>query len=587
MRTSIATLTVASLILSFGVASAQAAPSEVDVRVEGASETLFEGPLLTEGHDVQSASGTKEDTEEHPCDGTNNKAHMSPGPTPTAAAVDAMSIIGETFAGRWYPGFDDYFITRWGPEKEEKGMSWGLVVNNVFTDVGGCQYELSKGAEVLWIYNAFTTRPILALLPESVGYTSGPRPLTATAELNKPFTVEVLAYKDKEEDEPPAGPERAGAEPYSGAKVSPVETNAAGFEKLDTASPEAVSTNAEGKASITFTKSGWHRIKATVLNEAGEEDAIRSNRIDVCVPAEGDSGCGAIPEEDQVRVPARTEAERRHEEELKVEEEARRQGEEAKREEEERKLTEQVKLQEAEEIKRQEEAKKREAEGKAEVLGFKAAQPESVLTSPVRVQAPTFDGQGAVQGLVGVGWQILEPGVGLKSWTITSKVLGVAGAPDVTRATGSSTTSALLTLPSGLAYEIEVTFTDVLGRSSTMQVGKVLVPRDDRWSGLHYTGRWRHLKQVGAWLGTVSRAGAGARVSVKLGPGRPVFLMRGTSSTARVEVRAGSDREMFTVPRGSSSSSKLLTAESRARAGTVTLRVLTGTVDLDGVALES
>jgi hypothetical protein len=265
MRTSIATLTVASLILILGVASAQAAPSEVDARVEGASETLFEGPILTEGHDVQSASGTKEDTEEHPCDGTNDKAHATPGPTPTAAAVDAMSIIGETFAGRWYPGFDDYLITRWGPDKEEKGMSWGLVVNNVFTDIGGCQYELNNGAEVLWVYNAFTTRPLLALLPTSSGYTSGPRPLTATAELNKPFNVEVLAYKDKEEDEPPIAPERAGAEPYSGAEVSPVETTAAGFEKLDTASPETVGTNRRATPSPSPAGTGSRRPSSTRL----------------------------------------------------------------------------------------------------------------------------------------------------------------------------------------------------------------------------------------------------------------------------------------------------------------------------------
>ena len=40
-------------------------------------------------------------------------------------------------------------------------------------------------------------------------YTSGTRPLTATAELDKPFEVEVLDYADQQEDKPPADPERS------------------------------------------------------------------------------------------------------------------------------------------------------------------------------------------------------------------------------------------------------------------------------------------------------------------------------------------------------------------------------------------
>ena len=142
------------------------------MRIEGQSETLFEGPILTEGHDVKASS----DTKERPCDGINSldPQNKTPGPTPTSASVDAMSLIGETFDGQWYPGYGDYFITRWGPEKEEEGMSWGVLVNNVFTDVGGCQYQLSTGDEVLWAYNAFDHKPFLALFPagDTFRYTS-------------------------------------------------------------------------------------------------------------------------------------------------------------------------------------------------------------------------------------------------------------------------------------------------------------------------------------------------------------------------------------------------------------------------------
>jgi len=296
-------VTIALVLLALMGPAAQAGPMEVNVRIEGRSETLFEGPILTEGHDIEASS----DAQERSCDGINpnDPQNVTPGPTATVASVDAMSLIGETFDGRWYPGYDDYFITRWGPDSEAEDMSWGVLVNNLYTSVGGCQYELGAGEEVLWAYNAFAGRPLLALLPAAAGYTSGTRPLTATAELGRPFEVEVLAYTKDEEAEPPVTPERLGFSPEEGADVSPVQSTAKGFEVLQTASPETVKTNAEGKASITFSTPGWHRIKATAMNVAGEEDAIRSNRLDVCVPARGATDCGEPPAEDLARTPPR------------------------------------------------------------------------------------------------------------------------------------------------------------------------------------------------------------------------------------------------------------------------------------------
>lgn len=56
-------------------------------------------------------------------------------------------------------------------------------------------------------------------------------------------------------------------------------------------------------ASIIFTKPGWHRIKATLVTSQGMEAAVRSNRLDVCVPPEGQSACENLPAEDQARTP--------------------------------------------------------------------------------------------------------------------------------------------------------------------------------------------------------------------------------------------------------------------------------------------
>ncbi len=302
--------------------------TRVNVRIEGKTKTLFEGPIWTEGHDVHSAEpdgNTAEDTKEHPCDGINSldPQNLEPGPTPTASSVDAMELIGETeaMAGQWYPGFNDYFVKRWGSEEENaerEGKSWGVLANNVYTDVGGCQWQLHNGDEALWIYNAFQSRPILGLFVANEHYSSGTRPLTATAELGQPFQVEVAAYGDHGEGQPPATPERTPADstPYEGAEVAPVQTSAKGFETVQRESTETVTTNSEGKTSITFTTPGWHRIMAgTPLRaltkeeqEEGvipEEAAIRSNRLDVCVPAAGETGCGELPAEDQTRTPSR------------------------------------------------------------------------------------------------------------------------------------------------------------------------------------------------------------------------------------------------------------------------------------------
>lgn len=301
MRTIIATLILIALMII--ATNAQAAPTLVNVRIEGKGETLFEGPVLTEGHDVKASS----DSQERPCDGNNplDPRNKTPAPTPTAASADAMSLIGETFDGQWYPGYDDYFITRWGPDEQDpaEGAYWGILVNDVFSNVGGCQYELHENDEVLWVYDAFKKRANLALFP--AGDTASRPTLTAAAQLDQPFVVQVEVYGDDKEDKPPGEPDRADATPYEGAEVSPVLTSPKGFERVQTASSEAVTTNSEGKASITFTTPGWHRIKAgTPLAEEGEEEAIRSNRIDVCVPIPGETGCGAPPAEDDLRTPS-------------------------------------------------------------------------------------------------------------------------------------------------------------------------------------------------------------------------------------------------------------------------------------------
>ncbi len=285
-----AALLLAALLCAAGSVPAVAAERSavVEMRIEGRTSTLFEGPLRTEGHDVRASS----DTVERTCDGTNDARNREPGPTPTAAAADAMALDSQSFDGRWSSGFEDYLITRWGSEGEGEGESWSLFDNDALANVGGCQLELGDGAQVLWKLGLPTARPLLMLAPR--GTTSATPPLTARAEPGVPLEVEVIAYRPAAESEPPAEPTRLGASAFAGAKVAPVQTSAQGVESTLGESPAAVTTNPEGIASITFATAGWHRLKAI------GSGAVRSNRLDVCV-AEGGAGCGTLPPEDEVR----------------------------------------------------------------------------------------------------------------------------------------------------------------------------------------------------------------------------------------------------------------------------------------------
>jgi hypothetical protein len=442
-------LCVAISFLSVVPALAQASPTVVNVRIEGAHETLFEGPVAVEPHGVRASSDPNPKLRS--CVGLNplDPWNTARAPTSTSSSVDAMSLIGETFDGRWYPGYDDYFVTRFGPDKETEGKSWGILVNNTFTNVGGCQYQLDEGDEVLWIFNAFNRRANLALFPE--GWPSGPRPLTATGTLNQPFHLEVVAFGDGQEDVPSAHPERTGSTPFKGADISPVTTNAKGFERVDTEDPATVVTDPQGKAQITFTTPGWHRIKATVPGTP-EEEAFRSNRLDVCVPEAGQTGCGALPAEDQVRTPPPTVGE---EEEPAPGSGGGTPGDDPPGGD--------------------------SGGGSAGTGGPgspTAQAPNGPAPQPgaLRISIPKLDRKELRQGRVAVSWKVLEAGTGVRSWTIASQLIGDKKAPYVRRASGTSATSASLRLPRGHAYRLRFTLTDAAGKSSDLMLGKVVVP---------------------------------------------------------------------------------------------------------------
>jgi hypothetical protein len=442
---------VAALAITANLAGpASAAPTEINVRIEGQSETLFEGTVATEPHGVRSSSDKLAAGKVRRCDGinVNDPQNTVPGVTPTAVSADAMSLIGETFDGRWFKQYEDYFVTRFGPDAENLAAKaqWGILVNNTYTNVGGCQYQLTNGDEILWIYDAFSNRPELALFPEAAHYSAGARPLTMTVKAGEAVPLEVVSYADDLENAPPAGPARVGSSAFAGARVSPVTTGAKGFQRVE--SLLGTTSDAQGKATLSYTAAepGWHRVKATV-GTPGAESAVRSNRIDICVegaggvPLEGATSCNELPAADRARSAAPTGG---------------------------------------------------EVEGPETTPPADPQPPASTVPSPttpapgsqgaadtgsLRLSTPTVDRKGLAKGRLKLSWKVLEAGPGIKRWTISSLAIGKQKAGWITRATGAKATTATIALPQGAAYRLRFVVADARGKTSTVALGKVKVPK--------------------------------------------------------------------------------------------------------------
>jgi hypothetical protein len=521
---------------------AAAAPVDVHVRVEGRTTTLFDRVVRTDGRAVRAAS----DTVDHRCDGTNNGAHPEPGPTLTAATVDAMASIGEDFDGDWHPGFDDYFITRWGPDAENgaEGWWWGVLLNRQLTATGGCQTRVAGGDEVLWAYDAFSGRPFLWL--------EGPAEMT----VGVPATVTVTA-----------GPGTAPADgaPYAGARVEAVGVDGRAAPEGTAAT---VTSDGDGHAAVTFQRPGWQRLKARGELVGGHPVAIASNSIDVCVRGTDGSGCDGPPPS---RIPVDPHAPGTPEDPEPDPD--------------------------ADPDPRPDPGAGRDPEkpGTGAPSGGSPAAPDAspsgfaASSAPagaaagarVRLIAPRVVAAARRQGRVTVRWSVLDAGAGIGAWRIVAQEPGRSGARVAAR--GTTATSARLRLPAGRVWRLRLEVTDALGRTSAAMAGTVLVPVDDSARALRYRGAWRRVRSASAWRGTLTRGRSGAWASFRLAAGRPVLVLRGGSSPARVEVVTERRREVFRIAAGGSE--RRLTAARRTRAGTVRVRVLRGTVSLDGVAV--
>jgi hypothetical protein len=241
--------------------SALAAPVTVNLRVEGSSSTLFEGPVTTQGETISTLSSGVP----HPCNYSENGPSSEKGTsenenggnasgTPTTALHDASLASGLAFDASWFgsglsngnPG--DFFVNRVGSDVNETSSpfdSWGYAVNYTTAPVGGCQVALAPGSEVLWAYNYFNLKHLLSL--------TGPAGVT----VGTPFTVHVADGQT--------------GEPLSGASIGQLVS---GTASTGASSP---TTDAAGNATVTPTQVGTTTFKAT------RSESVRSNGLAVSV----------------------------------------------------------------------------------------------------------------------------------------------------------------------------------------------------------------------------------------------------------------------------------------------------------------
>jgi hypothetical protein len=231
------------LLLFLGCAPALAAPVKVNLRVEGTSSTVYEGPVTTDGKTVTTAAGGA-----HKCDGTNGGTPNTPGATPTTALDDGSIAGGFTWDGSYSTSFDDFLVERIGSDGAVggpfTGNFWDLIVNRVPAAAGGCQMRLNDGDQVLLEWQD-GNKPNLQLTAP------------ATAQVGQRVDVTVQQYG------------------FDGS-LSPAVTASVGGQP----------TGGDGHTTLTFGTPGVKHLKAT------RDDAVRSNDADVCVYVPGSGTCG-------------------------------------------------------------------------------------------------------------------------------------------------------------------------------------------------------------------------------------------------------------------------------------------------------
>ena len=133
----------AGVVLLVCAAPACAAPVSVDLRIEGAGTTLFEGPVTTDARAVDGNDGSGA----HACDAGAR------APTAGTALADAAARAPFAWRANWNAGFGDFLVATLAGETPDFAATqtfWGFYLNGQFASTGVCGARLSGGEKVLF-----------------------------------------------------------------------------------------------------------------------------------------------------------------------------------------------------------------------------------------------------------------------------------------------------------------------------------------------------------------------------------------------------------------------------------------------------
>lgn len=224
-------------------AVASAAPVTVTLRIEGKTDTLYENAVTTDVRTIDVGDGSGP----HTCDGTNNAANPTPGPTRGAAfAAAASGPGGFAFHGTYFASFEDVgFDTIAGQSVAYDPATSQFLVeykNGVAASVGSCQDKIHSGDDVLYAYGTGSEQ-LLKL--------SGPVTVS-------PGATATLRVSDAVSNAPVAGAVVAGT-----------------------------SSGPDGTVRIALPGRGPTRLKAS------KPGTIRSNALTVCATDGADGACAS------------------------------------------------------------------------------------------------------------------------------------------------------------------------------------------------------------------------------------------------------------------------------------------------------
>jgi hypothetical protein len=247
---------LAAGFLALAASPALAAPVTVNLRIEGPTRTLFEGPVTTDVRPFQFTG----DATTHTCDGSAPAGtETTPKITRGAVLTAASQAAPFTLKGTWSTTYGSPSFTEIAGENVDydpgSGAYLAEFLNGTASQTGSCGEPVSAGDTVLYAYSTYE-EPLLAL--------SGPTGV-------RPGSSATLKVTDLTTGTPVAG--------------ASVDGKLSGADGTVVVGPLTVSGDQDEKA----TKDGF----------------VRSNRVRICVTNGADGFCGTrIPGATPLPAPA-------------------------------------------------------------------------------------------------------------------------------------------------------------------------------------------------------------------------------------------------------------------------------------------